>query len=333
MTFLNIDKSAPPDCSPSLDRRAALGSVAAVFSSLVLPPVVRSQDRRSYESAMQPRDLGRSYELWQRDVSADTLPPLKTFEQAIDTCRSSACGIHHVISGVQTGSHSGFLVSIPNEHMTARSRGMAYIVTCDHNRAFDERRSTIHIILSNGSTIHPSQELTEVIGKNGFPTKDLRVLEVNVSDVNGLKGLPLRSVTEPVRAGTPVVIYEPIGSRVSTHLDPSSGKVRPILFADDKPRLEKFVLTYVTDPAGPRQRDPNYPANTGLMTAGQLYSGGSGSPAVVFDKDTFSVGGYQVGYIPTTDTGESVNGELQCDGHVVHANNIISLLKRHGAWK
>lgn len=333
MTTIDDRLNSPSSTTLPLERRAVLGSVAALFSSVVLPPVAQAGEPRSYESVMQLRDLKKSYELWQREISPDTLPPFPLFERAIQVCRSAACGIHHVTGQQQTGSHSGFLVSIPNEHATARSRGKVYVVTCDHARAFDGRSSSVNIILSNGSTIHPTQEFTEPKQGSGFPSKDLRILECSLRDAAGLTGLPLRLISEPVAAKAPVVIYEPIGSRVLTQLDPTTRMVRPAIFAEDKPRLEKFVLTYVTDPSGPRQKDPNYPANTGFMTAGQLYSGGSGSPAVVFDNESFTVGGYQVGYIPVPDTGERVDGELQCDGHVVHANNIISLLRSHGAWR
>ncbi len=330
-----------PDTSPSVetpvDRRAVLGTgaaaAAAIFTSAAFPTRARSEESPPFESAYRFRDLGKSYELWQREVRSDALPSFSTFQRGMEVCRSAACGIHHVNDGVPTGCHSGFLVSIPKDHRTPRSQGIAYIVTCDHARAFDVKSSSISIILSNGKTIHPRHEITEQKQQNGFPSKDLRIFECSPRDVDGLLGLPLRLMSEQVSLGAPVVIYEPIGARVSTQFDRAAGKVRPIVFADEEPRLEKFVLTHVTDPSGPRQKDPSYAANTGFMTGGQLYSGGSGSPAILFDGEAFYVGGYQVGYIPVPDTEESVNGELQCDGHVIHANNIISLLRKYSAWR
>ena len=335
----HTQQSSPQIARPEslLDRRetlrASAASLAALFSAATLPQASRAEEVASLRSVHRLRDLGKSYSLWEKSAPPGSLPSFPTFERAIEACRSAACGIHHRSNGVGVGCHSGFLVTIPKENLTARGRANSYIVTCDHARSFDIKNSTIQIILSNGRTIHPRGELMEAIQPNGFPSKDLRVLECDPKDTAGLAGLPLREISEPVAAQAPVIIYEPLGARVSTQFDSATGKIRPVVFRDDVPPLERFVLTSVSDPSNPKEKDPNYPANTGFMTHGQLHTGGSGSPAVLFQGDTFTVGGYQVGYIPNPQSEDSVDGELQCDGHLIHANNIISLLKRYRAWK
>jgi hypothetical protein len=103
--------------------------------------------------------------------------------------------------------------------------------------------------------------------------------------------------------------------------------------AGSAPVQEKFVLTYVSAGEHRAKSFETFSQNRGFQTGGQLFSGGSGSPVLVYLDGEFRVAGHQVSYSPEPPSDDFVNGELRCDGFAIHVNGLIELLKQKDCWK
>lgn len=320
-----------------MSRRQALGQMASglacVFGALMAPRDVRAEEPQNSVVTYQLRDLQRVYELWKSQSKSNHLPPIEVFRDAVTTCRDAACSIFLMKGPRLSASHSGFLATVPEESQTASSRGKLYVVTCDHAR-IDHAGARPIIQLASGKNIQPQLELVAKLGERGIPLKDLRIYECLASSFEGVSPLPLRPIDAPPPQDAPVMTYEPLNLRATQIIDQQRQTVVLDAKTQSEPILEKFILTRVTQPLG-LPYDSSYPENTGFNTAGQLKTGGSGSPVILFREKDFAVAGLQVSYGHRHDTEreDRIDGEIDNDGHVVHIDNAINLLREKGRWK
>lgn len=333
----SVEPPAENSSLTSIGRRQALGQmtlgVMSVFGALGIPRVARADDPVRSSDIYKLRDVDRVYELWARQSKSTHIPPLEVFRDAVTQCRGAACAIFLMRGPRVSASHSGFIVAIPEEHQTAISRGKVYVVTCDHARI--EHAGTRPIVqLADGKNIQPQAELVTKTGAKGIPVKDLRIYEFAAGSFEGIGGLRLTSIDSALPASAPVMTYEPLNLRAAQVVDPQNGLVVLDKALQKQPVLEKFILTHVSHPSG-FPYDPTYPETSGFRTAGQLKTGGSGSPVILFGENGFTVAGHQVSYGPghDVDSEDRIDGEIDNDGHVVHINNAINLLQERGRWK
>lgn len=320
-----------------MSRRQALTHMASglgcVFSALMAPRDVQAGEPERAAVNYKLRDIQRVYDLWKNQTKSNDLPPLEVFREAVWACRESACSIFLMKGPRLSASHSGFLVTIPEESQTSNSRGKVYVVTCDHARL--EHAGTRPIIqLPDGRNIQPQLELVAKAGAGGIPLKDLRIYECLASSFAGTRALPLGLIEESPPQDAPVMTYEPLNLRATQMIDEQRQTVVLDAKMQREPILEKFILTRVSHPFG-LPYDVSYPESTGFNTAGQLKTGGSGSPVILFREESFVVAGHQVSYGHSHDTEseDGIDGEIDNDGNVVHINNAISLLREKGRWK
>ena len=320
-----------------MSRRQALGQLASGLGcAFGMPAVlrdVRADEPQSSAVNYKLRDIERVYELWKSQSKSNDLPPLEVFREAVTVCRDAACSIFLMKGSRMSASHSGFLVTVPEEFQTASSRGKLYVVTCDHAR-IDHAGARPIIQLSSGKNIQPQVELVAKLGQRGIPLKDLRIYECLASSFEGMQPLPLKSIDVSPPQDAPVMTYEPLNLRATQIVDEQRQTVVLDAASQSKPILEKFILTRVSNPLG-FPYDSTYPETSGFNTAGQLKVGGSGSPVILFTKKDFAVAGHQVSYGHSHDTEseERIDGEIDNDGNVVHINNAINLLREKGRWK
>lgn len=307
--------------------------LGCVFGALMAPRDVQAGEPERAAVNYKLRDLQRVYELWKSQSTSNHLPPIEVFREAVTACRDAACSILLMKGPRLSASHSGFLVTVPEESQTASSRGKLYVVTCDHAR-IDHAGARPIIQLASGKNIQPQLELVAKLGERGIPLKDLRIYECLASSFEGVSPLPLRPIDAPPPQDAPVMTYEPLNLRATQIIDEQRQTVVLDAKTQSEPILEKFILTRVTQPLG-LPYDSSYPENTGFNTAGQLKTGGSGSPVILFREKDFAVAGLQVSYGHRHDTEreDRIDGEIDNDGHVVHIDNAINLLREKGRWK
>jgi hypothetical protein len=307
--------------------------LASVFGALMAPRDARADEPQSSALNYKLRNIERVYELWKGQSKSNQIPPLEVFREAVTVCRESVCSIYLMKGPRLSASHSGFLVAIPEEFQTINSRGKVYVVTCDHARL--EHAGTRPIIqLPNGRNIQPQLELVAKSGKGGIPLKDLRIYECLASSFEGVRALPLGLIEEAPPQDAPVMTYEPLNLRATQVIDEQRQTVVLDAKMQREPVIEKFILTHVSHPFG-LPYDVSYPESTGFNTAGQLKTGGSGSPVILFTEKGFVVAGHQVsyGHSHSAESEDKIDGEIDNDGNVVHINNAISLLQERGRWK
>ena len=320
-----------------MSRRQALGQLASglacAFGALTTPREVRADEPEGSAVNYKLRDIVRVYELWKNQSKSNQLPPLEVFREAVTVCRGAACSIFLMKGSRLSASHSGFLVTVPEEFQTASSRGRLYIVTCDHARIVHADARPI-IQLPNGKNIQPQSELLTKLGERGIPLKDLRIYECLADSFDGTRPLTLKGIDASPPQDAPVMTYEPLNLRASQIIDEQRQTVVLNANAQSGQILEKFILTRVSHPFG-FPYDSSYPESSGFNTAGQLKVGGSGSPVILFSEKDFAVAGHQVSYGHSHDTEseDRIDGEIDHDGNVVHINNAINLLREKGRWK
>jgi hypothetical protein len=161
-----------------MDRRQALWHLASgigcAIGALTLPRDTFGQEPTAGADIYKLRDVERVYEIWRNQSNATHLPPLEVFRDAVMTCREAACSIFLMKGPNLSACHSGFVVSIPEEHQTTSTRGKIYVVTCDHAR-LDHGGTKAIIQLPNGTNITPQSEIVAKGGQRGIPVKDLRI--------------------------------------------------------------------------------------------------------------------------------------------------------------
>lgn len=308
-----------------------LTGASGALCALSLPSVRAVGAEVVGAGAYQLRDLNGVYQAWSEYNQAAYLPSYNVFEEAVTVCRKAACTIFLMKAGEMVAMHSGFVVSIPAEHETPQSKGRTYVVTCDHARLQFAGSSPI-IQLSDGTNVRPKEELVTKRGVKGLPTKDLRVYECVASGVSEETKLSLRGIDVRPPQDAPVMTYEPLNLRTAQAVVDGQPRLEPSVAGSTR---EQFVLTHIIKPGG-FPYDSSYPQSSGFVTAGQLRVGGSGSPVVLFDREEgFTVAGHQVSYGVYVDEERRTwfDGEINQDGHVVHINNTVKLLRDEGRWK
>lgn len=325
------------DNQTGMDRRQALWQVASAIGgavgALTLPRSTFGQEPATTGDIYKLRDVERVYEIWRNQSKSTHLPPLEVLRDAVMTCREAACSIFLMRGPILSAIHSGFVVSIPEEHQTPSTRGKIYVVTCDHAR-LDHGGTKPIIQLPNGTNITPQSEIVAKGGQKGIPVKDLRIYECAASAFAGVKALDIRPIAVHPPQNAPVMTYEPLNLKARQIIDERRQTVVLERQPQSKPVVEKFILTHVSHPSD-FPFDPSYPESSGFNTAGQLKVGGSGSPVILFTEDEFFVAGHQVSYGDRHDleSEERIDGEIDNDGNVVHINNAIKLLHERGRWK
>lgn len=311
-------------------RRAFLTTLGTSLATLSLPLRETHGAESMRDTPYELRDIKEVYALWSSNNHANYLPSFEVFERSVQVARQAACSIFLMKGSELAAMHSAFVVSVPEEHQTEKSRGRAYVVTCDHARLQFAGTKPI-VQLANGQNLTPRAELVTKQGAKGLPSKDLRVYEVDAKAVTGIEPFALRGIDSRPPQQAPVMTYEPLNLRAPQIVDDG----RPVLEPSrGKRTLEKFVLTHITDPVG-FPYDASYPQSSGFATAGQLRVGGSGSPVILFTETDFYVAGHQVSYGIKDDPDRALwfDGEINQDGHVVHINNAIKLLRDEGRWR
>lgn len=309
------------------------GSVSIASASLAALSLPMREARAvdgMKDTPYELRDLKGVYALWSSNNQAAYLPSFEVFEQSVQVARQAACSIFLMKRGEFVAMHSAFVVSVPEERQTEKSRGRAYVVTCDHARLqFAGAKPVVQ--LASGQNLTPRAELVTKKSVKGFPSKDLRVYEIDAAAVSDIEPLTLRGIDSRPPQYAPVMTYEPLNLRTPQIVDGG----RPVMEPSRGERvIEKFVLTHITDPVG-FPYDSTYPQSSGFATAGQLRVGGSGSPVLLFTEGDFFVAGHQVSYGIKEDPNRALwfDGEINQDGHVVHINNTIKLLRDEGRWR
>ncbi len=319
-----------------MSRREAIGRIMSgvlTYEALQFPRDVNAGEPEVTSELYRLRDLEVLYERWKTQKTSTHIPPLEVFRAAVMTCREAACAIFLMKGPTVSASHSGFIISIPEEHQTQNSRDKIYVVTCDHAR-LDHRDTRPIIQLSNGTTITPEIEIVAQFGARGLPVKDLRIYECLKIPVPGVRGLPLRPIEVRPPQDAPAMTYEPLNLRARQMVDERRQTVVLQRQLQSDRVAERFILTSVSHPSEFRF-DPSYPENWGFNTAGHLKVGGSGSPVILFTERDFSVAGHQVSYgeRQNHDGEDRIDGEVNYDANVVHINNAINLLHERGRWK
>lgn len=310
-----------------------------MFSGVVLPSLRAFADEPEKASApagdavlYRFKDLKRCHDLWSKQTPITQPPPYQEFEKAIALCRQATCVVTYMNNDFPCAVHSGYLVAIPERHQTDLSRGKRYVATCDHGRAGNQGRQ-MSVFLRNGETVRPRQELILRVQTNGSPVQDLKVLECDSGQFSNLPSLVIGEIAQTLPANAPAITYEPLDCRVPLTNGPRSGSLERYFKPGDSQRPETFILTHIASGMQQAASHEEYSENKGFTTGGQLFSGGSGSPVVVWMNGQFCLAGHQVSYSPEPPSDDFINGELRCNGFAVHINGVVEALKQSGRWR